>query len=152
MESIVAWAAENWFDSLQSFGIIGSLLLAAWTVADDHRSRVVENRLQITKYHRELWSQLSDNPKLGRVLDASADLEIKPLTVEEERFVTMAILHLNAHFYAASKGLLAKPEGLKSDIASFFSLPIPRKVWGETKHLRDAKFAHFVEAAISEEG
>jgi hypothetical protein len=39
-------------------------------------------------------------------------------------------------------------EGLRRDIAQFFSLPIPKSVWGKTKPFQNDDFAKFIESAL----
>jgi len=53
----------------------------------------------------------------------------REITREEEIFVTLAILHLNAAFYAHKLELVFNLEGIRRDISWFFSLPIPAMIW-----------------------
>lgn len=94
---------------------------------------------------------MADHSELRRIEEREVDLISEPLRYEEERFVNMVILHLNASFYAMRKGFLPAPEGLEADIVSFFSLPIPMRVWKKTRGLRDRKFADFVERVLERE-
>lgn len=149
MTSLSAWMAQHGFDLLQSLGIVGGLLLTTLTVRLDLKSRWVENHLKITQHHRDLWRQLSQNPELKRILQADIDLEKTPVTTEEERFVTMVILHLNTHYYATTQRMLRKPEGLAKDVSTFFALPIPKAIWSQSRHLRDRRFGAFVDGALS---
>jgi hypothetical protein len=101
----------------------------------------------ITKNHREIWSEFYERPELSRILDPKADLAAKPVTNEEKLFVNFLIFHLNNSYQAIRDGLYHQPEGLKKDIASFFSLPIPQAVWAKAKKFQDRRFWAFVEYA-----
>lgn len=88
-------------------------------------------------------------PELTRILDPSADTTKPPVTVEEERFVIFLILHLSDTYYATRAGFYQKLPGLRKDIERFFSLPIPRAVWGKIKDLQDESFVRFVETSLN---
>src|SRR2546423_626411 len=82
----------------------------------------------ITKGHREVWTELYRRPGLKRVFADQADLSREGMTREEQIFVNFVILHLNSVFYALKSGLAFKIEGLRRDVGWFFSLPIPNPV------------------------
>ena len=142
----VPWASDNWFVLLQSLGIIGGLLFTASSLRSETKTRRVANLLTITQNHRELWSVLYRRPELKRVLDSRANPEQGSITIEEEIFVNLVILHLNSVFYARRSGLVFKLEGLRRDTAWFFSLPVPAAVWERTRLLQNDEFVEFVEA------
>jgi hypothetical protein len=83
---------------------------------------------------------------LARVRDASADTTKQPVTAAERVFVIFVIFHMSSVFYAMSNQLVVKVEGLRRDIAQFFSLPIPRDVWEKVKVLQNDDFVAFVES------
>lgn len=149
MDTLVSQGMERWVDLLQSTGIIWSIVYSAWSGRRDLVSRWVENRFLATRHHRELWQELSDHPELRRVEKRNVDLARDPIQLEEERFVNMVILHLNASYFAMRNGFLPVPEGLDADICSFLALPIPREVWERTRDLRDRRFVEFVEGALA---
>ena len=107
--------------------------------------RRVGNLLAITESHRKLWTEFYRRPDLNRVLDERAHLRQQEITREEEIFVNLVILHLNSVFYAHKMGLVFKLEGLRRDIAWFFSLPIPRMLWEKSRVLQNDDFVSFVE-------
>jgi hypothetical protein len=146
------WLSQNWFDVLSAVGIIGGLLFTAHSLRSETETRRISNLLTLTRNHRELWSGLFRYPELGRVLDASADLSAEAITVAEHLYVNMAIQHLGSAYQALKSGLVIKPEGLSQDMRSFFSLPIPRMIWGETKALQNDDFVAFVEKCLTEAG
>jgi len=145
------WLGQNWFILLQSVGIVGSLLFTAAALREDTKTRRVANLITITGHHREIWAQLFRRPELARVLDPHADVQRKPVRVEESLFINLLILHLRSVFHAIKQGLYLKPEGLGKDIAWFFSLPIPKTVWAKSKALQDEAFVAFLEAARDED-
>jgi len=144
----MSWLAQHGFTLLQSAGIIGSLIFTGLQLNLDARSRRVENRLDITRQHREIWRNFSSDPTLSRVLIEHADLDTTPITQHERVFVTSIILHLNAAFTAYREGMAPIPEGLSADVQEFFSKPIPSSVWNESKQMRDAEFRRFVDSVI----
>lgn len=48
----------------------------------------------------------------------------------------------------ARAGTVLTPEILAADIHGFFSLPLPRLVWEQTKPFRNPNFVRFVETAM----
>jgi len=142
---ILHWASVNWFDLLQSFGIIGSLLFTGVTLRIDANNRRITNLIELTKQHREIWTELYRRPELGRVLDATVNIEREPVLPEEERFIVLLILHLNSAYKAMKQGMFMEPEGLGKDIRRFFSRPVTRWVWQKVKPLQDSDFVRFVE-------
>ena len=139
----------NWFDILQSLGIVGGLLFTASSLRSETKTRRVNNLLAITKGHRDVWTEFYRRPELKRVLSDRADLGQDEITREEEIFVNFVILHLNCVFYARKTGLVFKLEGLRRDVGWFFSLPIPRAVWTKTKLLQNDDFVSFVEVCLA---
>jgi hypothetical protein len=140
------WFSEHWFDLLQSVGIIGSFLLAAYTTWNDTKARRVGNSIAINSQHRNIWKDIYDHPQLARVLDMEADA--KDISIGEELFVTTIIAHLSTVFRAMKQGEFVKLEGLQNDVREFFSLPIPKAVWTKTKLLQNQDFAAFIESSL----
>jgi len=97
-----------------------------------------------------LWKEFLNQPKLARVLDASANVANQPVTLEEEFFVHMIISHISSMYEALKDELVTKQEGLRRDVASFFSLPIPKAVWQRTKPLQNLDFAAFIESSLKQ--
>ena len=69
------------------------------------------------------------------MIDPAADVVKLPVTPEEEFFMGLIISHINSVFYTMNDELVVEWEGLRRDIESFFSLPIPNAVWQGTKLL-----------------
>jgi hypothetical protein len=145
---ILDWFGQNWFDLLQTVGIIGGLIFTAKALRDDSQERRVTNLLFLTKNHRELWSNAFYRPELARVFEASVDLTQMPVTSGEHLFVNLVIQHVHSAFQAMGEKLVIKPESVSRDIGSFFSLPIPNAIWRQAKRLQDEDFAAFVESCL----
>ena len=137
---------ENWFTLLNAVGVIGSLLFTAISLRSETKTRRIANLLTITAHHREVWKEFFSHPELARVLDASVDLLRRPITREEEVFTNFIFLHISSVHYATKDELVIKLEGLRRDVAQFIALPIPQKIWENTKLLQNDDFVRFVEA------
>jgi hypothetical protein len=140
------WIAGHWFDLLQTVGIIGSLLLAAYTAWKDTQARRIGNSIAINGQHRTIWKDIYEHPELARVLDLEAD--VKDISIGEELFVTTLVSHLSTVFRAMKHGEFVTLDGLQKDVREFFTLPIPKAVWEKLKPVQDAKFVVFIEAAL----
>ena len=139
------WIAENWVTALNAVGVVGGLFFTAASFRSEARTRRVANLLTITKNHRDIWADFYRNRKLARVLDVSADVAKQPVSREEEIFVNLVILHLSSVFHALKDELVVNQEGLRRDVWSFFSLPIPVVVWERVKVVQNNAFVTFVE-------
>ena len=139
------WLTHNWFALVQTVAVTSGFLLVGIAFLLEARARRVQNLIQLTQQHRELWERMYSQPELTRILDPDADLAKTGVTAEEEMFVVFIILHLSSTYYAIRSGFFQKPHGLRKDIERFFSLPIPRAVWERVKILQDAPFVKFVD-------
>jgi hypothetical protein len=142
------WLGDNWFELFQSLGIVASLLVAAYTMWQDTRSRKIANFSDAKQQHREIWSQASENPALLRVRKRDVDLGLHPVTEEELLFVKALVFHLDWVYRAVKSGLFVKLEALQKDVREFFALPIPNAVWARLKEFQDAEFVRFVEDCL----
>src|SRR5579862_8476744 len=121
--------AGHWFELLQTASILVGLFATIHTISADTRERKIENLFAVTAAHRELWTEFYLNPALHRILNPRADLEKRPLTLVEERFVHELILHLRASFKARQAEMDFDDDAVAADVREFFSWPIPRQVW-----------------------
>ena len=150
------WLRENWFELISTILGLGGLWFTAFTIRKDTKvrkeevkARRVANLLAITANHREIWKEFLNNfENLKRVRYATADIEKQPITEMERVFVTLVILHVNSVFYAMSDQLVIEYEGLRRDVAEFFSQPIPNAVWQGTKLLQNQDFAAFIDSSL----
>jgi len=141
------WFVDNWFEIVQTIGIIAGLVYTAHALNTAKKSQKVSNLFLITQYHREIWKTLLENPNLSRVLEPN--LTNITISQEENIFVTFLILHLSAAFQAIKIEAITPIEGLALDIQTFFSLPIPRKVWEDQKKYQNQDFVKFVNEALA---
>jgi hypothetical protein len=146
---ILIWIGSHWFDLFQTAGIIAGLGFTTHTVRLDMKTRRVNHLMEITKQHREIWSELYHRPELARVRDAAADLKLQPVTTQEELFIDLLVLNLNVSYRAVKDRLLVRPEGLRKDIQRFFSRPLAKVVWEKVKPFQDTDFVAFVEDCLS---
>jgi hypothetical protein len=139
------WVSQNWFNLFSAIGISAGLWFTAFSLRSETTTRRVANLLTITANHREIWKEFLNNPKLARVRDAAADTAKQPVTDAERVFVNLVIQHINSVYYAMSDQLVVKYEGLRRDIAQFFSLPIPKSVWERMKVFQNDALVRFIE-------
>jgi hypothetical protein len=142
------WLAENWFNLFSSAGIIGGLWFTAVSLHSETKTRRVANLLTLTANYREVWKEFFRSPELARVIEPSANVAKQPVTPAEEFFVNMVISHTSSVYEALKDDLLNKQEGLRRDVRSFFSLPVPKAVWIQTKLLQNQDFAAFIESSL----
>ena len=140
-----SWLARNWFELLQTVGILGGLVITAVTVRKDERARKITNSIAINEQHREIWKVLFIYPELSRVMVKDRNLEQEPASELEELFVKSLIVHLSTVFRAMKQNEFVRLEGLGRDARVFFSLPIARITWAKVREFHDRDFVGFVE-------
>jgi hypothetical protein len=140
------WSLETWATVLNSVGVVGGLFLTARALRSETKTRRVANLLTITTNHRDLWKEFFEHPELARVLDETANLAKKSITPAEQKFVNMVIAHISSVYESLKDELLTKQEGLRQDVRSFFSLPLPKAVWEKTKLFQNEDFVKFIES------
>ena len=148
MGDMAQWLAENWFNLFSSAGIIGGLWFTAVSLHSETKTRRVANLLTLTANYREVWKEFFRSPELARVIEPSANVAKQPVTPAEEFFVSLVISHTSSVYEALKDDLLNKQEGLRRDVRSFFSLPVPKAVWTKTKLLQNKDFAAFIESSL----
>jgi hypothetical protein len=142
---IGGWLSNNIFNLLTAAVAIGSLWFTAISLRSETRTRRIANLLSITANHREVWTIFLNDQALTRVRDASAKTTSQPITDAERIFVNLVIQHIHSVYRAMNDQLVVKIEGLRRDIAQFFSLPIPGEVWEKIKVMQNDDFVAFVE-------
>ena len=142
------WISQNWFNLFSSTGIIGGLWFTAVSLHSETKTRRVANLLTITANHLEIWREFFRAPELARVIDPSADVTKQPVTPTESFFVNMVISHTSSMYEALKDELVTQQEGLRRDVKSFFSLPVPKAVWIKTKLLQNHDFAAFIDSSL----
>ena len=149
MAPLLSWLKENWFPTLQGVGIVAGLAFTAVSLRRDAKGRKRTDALALMQQHRELWSEVHRRPELGRILQGTADLIANPITVTEQEFLNLVIIHFNTGWQLAREGKLLKLETLAVDAGGFFSLPLPRAVWEQTKSAREREFVAFVDGCLA---
>ena len=152
MDGIPSWGEVNWFNLIQTAGIMGSLGLTAAAAVREAKAREIENLLTIGEHHRELWSGAYQRPELARIFKTNADAVATPATVAEEEFLNLVIVQYQITWSIAKTGGLVTLKELAADMRGFFSLPLPRVVWEKTKNFRNRQFVRFVERALEPSG
>ena len=148
MGAILFWLRGNWFSLLQTLGIIGGLIFTAISIRQATNARKASDLLTLTEQHRELWNQVYSRPGLDRIFAASVDLVARPVTVAEAWFMNEVIVHFHTGWQLTCRGSLLALDAVKADVQGFFSLPIPKAVWEQTKSARDPKFVCFIEDCL----
>ena len=148
MGIFLQWLGDNWFDLLQTTGIVAGLFFTGRSFLLDTRIRRISNLLNITEHHRSIWQEVFDRPGLLRVLSAEVKLNTRPVTLEERIFVNLIILHLTAVLAAIEGRVHEKPAGQDEDLREFFSLPIPNTVWKESRRFREPEVVAYIDALL----
>lgn len=148
MVGFYSWVEGNWFNIVQTAGIMGSLCLAAAAANREAKASEIENLLTISNHHRELWKGVYQRQELERILRADTDIQAIPVTVAEEEFINMVMVHFQTTWFVAKTGGLITLKELAGDAQAFFSLTLPRAVWEKTKQCRNQRFVRFVERAL----
>jgi hypothetical protein len=151
MGALSSWVDGNWFNVIQTVGIIGSLWLATAAANRDARAKEIENLLSLSEHHRELWKAIPQRKDLGRVLQANVDVRLTPPTVAETEFLNLVFVHFQTGWWIARAGGMTTLKEMKADVRGFFSLPLPHAVWEKTKKMRNQRFVNFVERAMKSE-
>jgi hypothetical protein len=141
---IWGWIADNWYN-LATLILGSGLWVSAISLHAEAKARRISNLFAAIHNHRELWTDYYRRPELARVMNPNADVAKKPPTPAEAGFVKLVIQHTSGVHQAIQSGLTVKPEGAKSDIGAFFSLPVVRAVWENAKAVQDKDFVEFVE-------
>lgn len=146
MAGVLHWVDSN-FNVIQTIGILGSLWLAVIAAHREARAKEGENLLTIAEQHRVLWSEACNRKDLARVFHLDANLA-RPISIAEAEFLRLVIFHFHTIWLIARSGGLLTLHELALDAGDFFSLPLPREVWEETKKFRNPKFVRFVDRAL----
>ncbi len=149
MGKFLAWLDQNWFNFVQTLGIVATGLLATLTLRRETRARRLGDYLTVVNQHRELWNDAHRRPELARIFQTEVDLVAAPLSVAEEEYLNLVIDHFHTGWLLANGGVVLKTKVLAADARAFFSLPLPRRVWDGTRAQRDPAFVRFIERAVS---
>jgi hypothetical protein len=148
MDDFPLWAGSNWFNLIQTVGIMGSLWMAAAAAQREAKAREVENLISLNGQHHALWSGVLQKPELQRIFQTDADPSELPPTVVERAFIDMVFVHFQTGWMIARSGALISLAEMESDIQDFFTLPLPCAFWEKTKRFRNPSFVKFVEVSL----
>lgn len=148
MSAFSLWTDANWFNVIQTAGIIGGLWLTMAAANRDAKAKEIENLLSLSEHHRELWKEIPQRKDLARIFQAEADTLLAPPTVAEKEFLNLVFVHFQTGWRVAKAGGITTLKEMKADVRDFFSLPLPRAVWEQTKNFRNSSFVCFVETAL----
>ena len=143
--SLQTFFLDRWFEIMQTIGILGSLFIATRALRADTKSRRIENYINITSAHRDIWRLIFDRPELNRVRVMNIDLRSEPITPGERQLVLFVILHMATVFEAMRQDQVIPIEALKADIDDFLSFPIPNQIWQQLRDFQNNEFVMFVE-------
>jgi hypothetical protein len=151
MELVFSWIEANWLQALQGVGIVGGLCFTGYSFRQNVRAHRAQTLISITQQHRTLWLKVFDVPKLRQVLSPNPPKRPNP-SFEERLFVNLLILHITSTLVAVRKRVLDMPAGMDEDMKVLFALPIPKKVWEDTRKFRDEETVQYIESLISPSG
>ena len=148
MGELQTWLNQNWFNVIQTLGIIATGLLAILTLSRETRARRFGDYLVVVNQHRELWREAYCRSELARVFQPDVDLIAAPVSVAEEEYLNLVIDHFHTGWLLARERVILRTEVLAADACHFFTLPLPRQVWESTLQGRDPKFVQFIKEAL----
>lgn len=148
MAGFSSWSDGNWFNLIQTAGIVGSLLFGAATAQREAKTREIENHLTIAEQHRNLWNEARQRKDLDRIFQTDADVIKIRITVAESEFLNLVVGHFQAGWILSENGAAITLNEMRADVRDFFTLPLPRAVWERTKGMRNRRFVKFVERAL----
>jgi hypothetical protein len=141
---------QDWFNLIQSLGIVCSIALTATALHREARARKLGHYLTLVAHHRELWSETHRRPDLARIFKDNVDLVAAPITIAEEEFLNLVIEHFTTGWLVAKNTAFLNRKVLAADARTFFARPLPRTAWTQTKHARDPRFVRFIEDALTD--
>lgn len=139
---------KDYVPYIQSAGIILSFSVAAFALWRSMRANRVSTYIDLVKSHRDIWSMPYKQDGLENVMSCNADDWTRPISDAELMFICYVINHISCSYELMKIDNLVNPEGLDVDIRTLFSLPIPRRVWDQTRHFRNKDFCKFVEKSL----
>ena len=139
---VLHWIGGHWLDLVQTAGIMAGLYFTARAFHLDIKTRRADHLIEITKQHREIWTELYRRPELSRVRETTADLHREPITAEEELFIGLLILHLNASYHAI-KERVCETEGPARRHSTIFLATAGKPCVGENEESPRRRFCPF---------
>lgn len=139
----------DWFTLLQSVGIIIGFIFSGYALLKESRATKLQNYILLTQNHREVWSMVMDNEKLGRVLDKVVPKNKLILSYNERQFLTFIFLHITCSFELSKRGKIVDIQKDKEDIADLLSYPLVRLFWEQNGQFYNEDFRAFIASCIA---
>lgn len=99
------WFATNWFEFLQTIGIIATLFFTGITYVKNIKVTKATAILNITHAHRELFGNIYNSAKHRRVFERDIKITFEEITAEEYRFASMLIMHFQESYLCEISGV-----------------------------------------------
>jgi len=126
---------------------LGFTVVQLWRAA---RAARVNNLLQLTKNHRELWTMLLENPDLRAVLHSTRTVNaISDLTADERLVINFFLLHMAAAYELERARLITRNTATATDIAEMLSLPAFHFSWQQYMRYHPPRFRRYVTRAAN---
>jgi len=155
MDGFSSWFKDNWFNIVQTLGILAGLRMTAAAAnreaearKRDAHAREIMNIITLAEHHRDLWRGITEKPELRRIFKTDADVAKFPPTLDEELAINEAITHYMTGWRVATAGGVTTLEELGKDIRWFLSLPLPAAVWKKNSEFKNLQFVEFVNHAL----
>lgn len=133
---------------VQSAGIVLSILLSAYLMIRDKRSRRLANYIQLVQYHRDIWRMTLELDGLDRVTSRDPALSSEEPSVREAQFLTFIFLHMTCSFELAKQNEIITIEQLQFDFTEFLKAPLVAAFWSARKQYYNTDFAAFVDGCV----
>lgn len=143
-------AEPTWIDFAQLIGIALGFGLTIRELRVTSKLRKFDVFWRIGESHREVWREVTDNSSLNRVLLEEVNLEETPLTLQEEVFVNLVVLHMENVFHAHKHGYYSIGLHETADIRTFIQLPVPSAAWSTIRKFQAPDFVAFLEEKVDE--
>ena len=150
MAGFISWFQANW---ATFFGTIGAIIGACFTVAAFRQTAEKADRDEystLVEQHHALWAEARERGDLNRILLEDIDLQQVPPTPVEQMFLNDVFVHFESGWKLALKNTVLTMNTFTADVRRFFTLPLPRAVWEQTKAARNPQFVSFIAKTIDE--
>lgn len=104
MADFISYVRENWLNVVTATGVIGSLWIGIKKSNRDAKDKADEKLERAGDRHVELWTRMSKEPGLKRILQTELDVRAEPISVEEEEFINLVMVHFLKTWRLAKNG------------------------------------------------
>ena len=142
------WLGANWFNIVQTVALIVTLAIATSALRSSGRAAEGSNMLAILTSNREVWSQLTTNPKLQSVMRPATNAN-GDVSDEEYTFFLQVINHVRVVFELAQIGGINPVQGTRRDVHDFMNWPVFKAAWDKAKDYQNADFSQFIDNCMA---